>query len=262
MALSLPKSDRALLKSDRELIAGLAKGLAIIEAFETARASLTVSRAAELTGLSRAAARRCLRTLQKLGYAQAHDDQFALAPRTLRLSQAYVVSNALPRIVQPIIEAMSQRMRHSMTVSVLDGAEVTVIARTLVHRVLAGGMALGTRLPAYCSANGRIMLSELPETEVRSFLQNLKLQKRTPFTKTSIVEILKELRAVRTQGYAINDQEVELGVRSIAMPIRNRQGVIICAVSMAAPFEISDRRYLVKMLPDLEAARRRIMAAL
>lgn len=247
---------------DRELIAGFAKGLAVIEAFGTHRSPLTVGRAAELTGLSRAAARRCLRTLQQLGYAHSQGGRFALAPRALRLGQAYVTSNALPRVVQSIIEAVSQRVRHSMTVTVLDDTEVAVIARTLVHRALAGGMALGTRLPAYCSANGRILLSELPEAEVRAFLQRATLQKRTPHTRTAAADIIKEIRTARAQGYAINDQEVELGVRSIAMPVRNRQGTIISSISMSAPVKGSDRRYLLKLLPELEAARGRIVAAL
>jgi IclR family transcriptional regulator, pca regulon regulatory protein len=247
---------------DRELIAGLAKGLAIIEAFETSRASLTVSEAAELAGLSRAAARRCLRTLQLLGYVEAENNKFKLTPRVLRLARAYVSSTPLPRVVQPIVEAMSQRLHHSMTVAVLDDIYVTVIARTLVHSTLSGGMALGTRLPSYCSANGRALLSELPEPKIKAFLQKAELQKLTPHTKTNVAEIIKELRTVRSEGYAINDQEVELGLRSIALPVRNRHGLIICSVSMSARAEDSDRTFLLKVLPELEAARRRITAAL
>jgi IclR family transcriptional regulator, pca regulon regulatory protein len=247
---------------DSELIAGLAKGLAIIEAFETSRASLTVSRAAELAGLSRAAARRCLRTLQLLGHVQAQNNQFMLTPRILRLAQAYIASNALPRVVQPIVEAMSHRIRHSMTVAVLDDIYATLIAHTLVHSTLSGGMVLGTRLPAYCSANGRAMLSGLPQLEVKTFLQKIDRRKLTPYTKTTIPEIIKELRSVQAQGYAINDQEVELGIRSIAVPVRDNRGNIICSVSMSARADISDRSDLLKMLPALEAVRQRITASL
>jgi IclR family transcriptional regulator, pca regulon regulatory protein len=247
---------------DRELIAGLAKGLGIIEAFETSRASLTVSEAAELAGLSRAAARRCLRTLQLLGHVEAENNKFKLTPRVLRLARAYVASTPLPRVVQPIIEAMSQQLHHSMTVAVLDDIYVTIIARTLVHSTLSGGMALGTRLPAYCSANGRALLSDLPEPKVKAFLQRLELQKLTPYTKTNVAEIMKELRTTRSEGYAINDQEVELGLRSIALPVRSRHGAIICSVSMSARADASDRNFLLKMLPELEAARRRISTAL
>jgi IclR family transcriptional regulator, pca regulon regulatory protein len=141
--------EKHMPNKDRELIAGLAKGLAIIEAFDTSRASLTVSEAAELAGLSRAAARRCLRTLQLLGHVEAENNKFKLTPRVLRLARAYVSSTPLPRVVQPIVEAMSQQLHHSMTVAVLDDIYVTLIARTLVHSTLSGGMALGTRLPAY-----------------------------------------------------------------------------------------------------------------
>jgi IclR family transcriptional regulator, pca regulon regulatory protein len=249
-------------RKDRELIAGLAKGLAIIEAFETSGASLTVSNAAEQAGLSRAAARRCLRTLQLLGHVQVQNNQFMLTARVLRLAQAYVSSNPLPRVVQPIVEAMSQRLHHSMTVAVLDDTYVTLIAHTLVHSTLSGGMTLGTRLPAYCSANGRVMLSARPESEIRTFLQKIKLRKLTPYTKITVAEIIKELRSAQAQGYAINDQEVELGIRSIAIPIRNRHGHIICSVSMSTRADISDRSDLIKMLPALEAVRQRITASL
>ncbi len=251
-----------LVADDRETIAGLAKGLAVIEAFERQRAPLSLSRAAELAGLSRAAARRCLRTLVQLGYVHAEEDLFVLTPRALRLGQAYVASNALPRVVQSIIETVSQRVRHSITVTVLDDTDATVIARTLVHRSLAGGMALGTRLPGYCSGNGRVLMSELPDAELRAILQRTSLIRRTPHTKVDPVEIVNEVRLARTQGYAINDQEVELGVRTIAVPVRNRRGAIISSVSMSAPAEVSERRYLMKMLPELEAVRSRIVAAL
>jgi IclR family pca regulon transcriptional regulator len=249
-------------KSDSEQIAGLAKGLAIIEAFGHHRAPLSISRAAEIAGLSRAAARRCLRTLQKCGFVQFDNEHYQLTARALRLGQAYVASNPLPRLVQPIIETISQRGRHSMTVTVLDDTEAVVIARALVQRVLLGGMALGTRLPAYCSANGHVLLSELPEAMVRDILQRSDLRRRTPHTRVTVAEILRELRAVRAQGYAINDQEVERSVRSIAIPLRNRQGAIIASISVAAPSTVTDRRYLLKLLPDIEAVRTRIQGAL
>jgi IclR family pca regulon transcriptional regulator len=249
-------------EADRERMAGLAKGLAVIAAFERERDALSVSRAAALAGLSRAAARRCLRTLQQLGYVTAAGDGYALTPRVLRLAQAYVASNPLARVVQPIVEATSQRLRHSMTVAVRDHMDAVVIARTLVQRALAGGMALGTRLPAYCSANGRILLSDLADADIARLLCTTALQKRTPHTKTDPAAILAEIGAIRRQGFAINDQEVELGVRSIAIPLRDRNGATIASVSLSVPADAGDRRHLIRLLPELEAARARISAAL
>lgn len=248
--------------SDTEYIAGLEKGLAVIEAFSQQQPALTVTEASEAAGLSRAAARRCLLTLQRLGYAEYDGKYYRLLPRVLRLGHAYVNSSPLPRFVQPIIEATSERTQHSMSVAVLDEADVLVIARALVHRSLSSGLGVGSRLPAYCSANGRILLSEWPDGDIQRMLVGATIRRLTAYTKTNASDILKEIKAVRTRGYALNDQEVEIGVRTIAVPIRSRSGQIAASLSMSAPPEGADAKGLIALLPELDAARSRIEAVL
>jgi IclR family pca regulon transcriptional regulator len=248
--------------ADTEYIAGLEKGLAVIEAFSQQQPALTVTEASEAAGLSRAAARRCLLTLQRLGYAEYDGKYYRLLPRVLRLGHAYVNSSPLPRFVQPIIEATSERTQHSMSVAVLDEADVLVIARALVHRSLSSGLGVGSRLPAYCSANGRVLLSEWPDAEIQRLLVGATIRRLTGYTKISASDILKEIKVVRARGYALNDQEVEIGVRTIAVPIRSRSGQITASLSMSAPPEGADAKALIGMLPELDAARSRIEAVL
>src|SRR3954453_489818 len=219
---------------DRENMAGLEKGLIAIEAFEQSKLALTISEVAERTGLSRAAARRCLRTLVQLRYAATDGKYFWLAPRVLRLGHAYVSSNELTRVVQPIIEAASERTRNSMSVAVLDRPDAVIIARAVVRRSLSTGLGVGTRLPCHCSANGRVLLAGLPDREVEALLRSMPLNRLTTHTKIGAAEIMKEVRAVRSRGYAINDQEVELGLRTIAVPVHRRTGEMIASLSMSA----------------------------
>lgn len=245
-----------------EFIAGLAKGLAIIEVFGQRQSMLTVTEASEATGISRAAARRCLRTLHQTGYADFDGKYYRLLPRILRLGNAYIVSNSLPRYVQPIIETTSERTKRSMSVAVLDGTDVLIIARAHVRRSLSVGLGIGSRLPAYCSANGRILLSGLLDPQLDAFLKRLEPRQLTVHTKIRPSEIARSIRTARTAGYATNDQEVELGVRTIAVPIRDRAGTIVASVSTSGPVDDPDLKALLKMLPELEAARRRIEASL
>lgn len=247
---------------DREYVAGLEKGLSIIEAFSRRQSALTVSEASELAGISRAAARRCLRTLQHLGYADYDGKYYRLAPRALRLGHAYVMSNPLPRFVQPIIEATSERTQRSITVAVLDRGEVLVIARAHVRRSLASGLGIGSRLPVHCSANGRVLLSTLPDPTVEQLLKQVPARRLTAHTKVQSKDVLKAIKAVRTNGYATNEQEVELGVRTIAVPIRDRAGMVVASLSMSAPVGDTSRDALLKLLPELQAARSRIESAL
>ena len=247
---------------DREYVAGLEKGLAVIEAFERSRSPLTVSEASHSAGISRAAARRCLRTLQQLGYAEFDGKYYGLLPGVLSLGHAYVSSNPLPRFVQPIIEAISEHTQRSVTVAVLSRNEVLVIARAHVHRSLASGLGIGARLPAHCSANGRVLLSTLSDVQLERFFKQSTLPALTVHTKVSLREVLKEIGLARSRGYATNEQEVELGVRTIAVPIRNRSGAVIASLSMSAVVGDTSKNALMKLLPQLETARSRIESTL
>ena len=247
---------------DREYVAGLEKGLAVIEAFGQRKSALTITEVSAAALMSRAAARRCLRTLHHLGYADFDGKYYRLASRVLRLGHAYLSSNTLPRFVQPVIEAASERTHRSISVAILDRTDVVVVARAHVHRSLADGIGIGSHLPAYCSANGRVLLSAFTDQKILSLFGRKPLPRLTAHTKTKSRDVLAEIKAVRTRGYATNEQEVELGVRTIAVPIRTRSGEIAASLSMSAPVGDFDRTGLIKLLPELDAARRRIEAVL
>ena len=247
----------------REYVAGLEKGLAIIEAFGQRQTVLTLSEAAELTGLSRAAARRCLLTLEALGYVKSDGKYFSLAPRVLRLGHAYMASTPLPRLVQPVIDAASERSGESMSVTVLDDTEVVVIARALVHRSFVMSNGVGSRVPGHASAAGRVLLAALPEDTAAELLARMPRPKLTPRTPTEIGEILAILREARARGYAVNDQEAERGVRVLAVPLRDRNGTTVASLSQSISDEKGSIDKLVeRRLPALEAARNRLTSLL
>ncbi len=247
----------------RERIAGLEKGLAIIEAFGASRPRLTLSEAAQLTGLSRASARRCLRTLESLGYAEFDGKYYRLAPRVLRLGHAYLTSTPVPKLVQPVLETMSERSGESASVSILDGADIIFVARSTTRRSLSVGVGVGTRLPAYCAATGRVMLAAGTDAAARETLRATALRKLTPKTLTGLGEILEAIRAARNQGYAIGDEEIELGLRVIAVPVVDSAGRTVAAMSLAVRTSRMSKDDMVKrLLPVLEGGRRMLASAL
>tara|TARA_R110002051_G_scaffold129968_6_gene203713 strand:+ start:2081 stop:2836 length:756 start_codon:yes stop_codon:yes gene_type:complete len=220
---------------ETDFIGGFAKGLKVIEAFGEASPRLSIAEVSKATGLDRATARRCLLTLAELGYADYDGKFFALTPRILRLGHAYLSATPLPQIVQPFLDRLSQEVGQSASASVLDGTEIVYIARASQRRVMSINLIAGSRLPAYCASMGRVLLAALPEQEVRVLLLGTKLQAFTPLTKTAPGELLDELAKVRSQGFAVIDQELELGLCSIAVPLRNDRGTVIAAINIGAP---------------------------
>jgi IclR family pca regulon transcriptional regulator len=247
---------------DREYMAGLEKGLAVVEAFADQQRPITVTEAAEFANVSRASARRCLRTLEQLGYAERDGRHFRLSPRALRLGHAYLASTPLVRIAQPIIESTCERTRRSISIAVLDFNRVVIVARSYVQRSLSSGLGVGSWLPAYCSANGRILLSGLPDRQVETMLRGIERTKLTPRTIIAIPEIMDEIRAVRRRGYGTNDEEVELGLWTIAVAIRDRSSAVVASLSMSCIGGSADRKQLLKALPDLQATAIRLSATL
>ena len=242
---------------------GLEKGLALIEAFGIARGTLTLTQAAAITGHSKASVRRSLLTLCSLGYATQRGRDFSLAPRSLRLGHAYVTSDALARVAQPILEMTSERTQESASVAVLDAQDVVFIARSTHRRSLAGGLGVGTRLPAFCSATGRVLLTEHSAEAINRVLNRMARPALTPHTRTSMREIGKEIALARAQGFAISDEELELGLRSIAVPVRNGADQLVAAVSLSVATSRMTREQVVRrLLPELESARRAFAALL
>lgn len=246
---------------DREQVAGLAKGLAVIEAFGKSGDLLTLSEVARLTDLSPASARRCLRTLESLGYASSDGRYFRLAPRTLRLGHAYLASNALPKVAQQAVEHLTELTHDAASVGVIDGTDVVFVADAVGRRTLARGLGTGARLPAYCSAMGRMLLADWADDDVVALLQASALRRLTPRTRDSIDAVMQEVREARERGYAVVDGELELGSRSIAIPIRSPRLTPPAAISIAVRDPQSSVAQMVEqLLPLLEAASRRLAA--
>lgn len=242
---------------ENEYVMGLEKGLTIIEAFGIRRSPLTLSEVAGIAGHSKASVRRCLLTLVKLGYARLDGRHFSLSPRALRLGHAFVSSNPLTRVAQPILELTSERTQESSSLAVLDSQDVVFIARSTHRRSLSFGLGVGSRLPAYCSATGRVLLSAKPVADVSFILNRMTRPALTPMTITSVSRIQKEIGIAREQGYAQVDEELEIGLRSIAVPVRDAAGRMVAALSLAvATDRISRGDVVTRLLPELESARR------
>jgi len=217
----------------RDLIAGLEKGLAVISAFDQDRPRLTMTEVASLCGLTRAAARRYLITLEHLGYVTSDRKMYALTPKVLRLGQSYMHSARLPRIVQPELHKLAYALKEASSAGVLDGGDVICIAATSAGRGVSSTLQPGTRVPAYCTANGRVLLSALPQAEVEAWISRQTLVPLTPSTVTSPERLRIEIARARSQGYAAVDQELELGLRTISVPLKSYRGDVLAAMNVS-----------------------------
>jgi IclR family pca regulon transcriptional regulator len=244
-----------------DIIASLAKGLRVLEYFSAERPRLTIAEVAEATELDRATARRCLLTLHDLGYADYDGKFFTLTPRVLRLGMGALAALPLPQIVQPWLDQLSEQIGQSCSVSILDGADIVYLARAAQRRVMSIGLMPGSRLPAHCTSMGRVLLAALPEGEARKVIEASDLTPRSPRSITDPEEIMARIAAVRAQGYAIVDQEVELGLRALAVPILNTHGKTVAALNtgmaavQAEPEDIV-RLYLPMLLKVQDGLRR------
>lgn len=237
--------------SDRDIMGGLAKGLAVIETFTADRPRQSIAEVSAASGLDRATARRCLLTLAQQGYADWDGKFFTLTPRVLRLGTACLATMPLPQIVQPFLDEVSEVVGKSSSVSILDGAEIVYIARAAQKRVMSIALMPGSRLPAYCTSMGRVMLAALPEAEARAILGTGPLPARTARTLTAPEAVMAALAQVRAQGYALNDQEVEDGLRSIAVPVFNARGRTVAAVNFGLPATEPVEHIISQYLPAL-----------
>lgn len=233
---------------ERDIMGGLAKGLAVIETFSAEHPRQSISEVAAASGLDRATARRCLLTLAHHGYADYDGKFFTLTPRVLRLGTACLATMPLPQIVQPFLDDLSERVGQSSSVSILDGGEIVYVARAAQKRVMSIALMPGSRLPAYCTSMGRVLLAALPEGEAARILGPGPLPRRTARSLTDPQAVLAELARVKAQGYALIDQEVEEALCSIALPILNARGRVVAALNIGAaatvPLDEMTGRYL------------------
>ncbi|MGI4830204.1 MAG: IclR family transcriptional regulator domain-containing protein [Janthinobacterium lividum] len=230
-----PASTLDVYQGDPNFMTSLARGLIVAQAFTQQHPQMTISQLSVKTGLSRAAVRRCLYTLTKLGFAGAEDGQrYSLRPRMLTLSQSYTTSSTLSTAAQPILERMSSTYRESFSVATLDGDEIVYVARTQVPaRVMAVDLHIGSRLPAYCTSMGRVLLAYLPTEQLEQYLARAELTPHTTRTITSVEKLRLALRNVRRLGYAVVDQELEVGLRSLAVPVYAPNGRVVATVNLS-----------------------------
>ncbi|GGE14110.1 IclR family transcriptional regulator [Gemmobacter megaterium] len=248
---------------ERDIMSGLAKGLGVIESFHADQPRQTIASVASATGLDRATARRCLLTLAQQGYAEWDGKFFTLTPRVLRLGTACLATMPLPQIVQPLLDRLSDAIGESSSVCILDGADIVYVARAAQTKVMSIALMPGSRLPSHCTSTGRVLLAARPEPEARAMLGPGPLVPRTPRTLTDPEDVLAELGRIRARGHAIIDQEVELGLRSIAVPLMDSHGRVVAAANVGvaagrASLDDLRPRYLPGLL-DVQADLRRLL---
>ena len=236
---------------DPDFMASLARGLAVIRAFSgrTAGAS-TIAELSLRTGIPRSAVRRCLHTLAKLGYVAAEGRRYSLRPKVLSLGAAYASSTTLTTAAQRYLDQVSGAVRESCSLSVLDEGEILYLIRSATSaRIMSVDLRPGSRLPAYCTSMGRVLLAHLPPPELRAYLQRTRLAAHTDRTITTRERLVQALEAVREKGYALVDQELELGLRSIAVPVHDAAGAVVAAMNVGTqaarvPLREMERRFL------------------
>lgn len=248
-----PQSAGGLAK--RDWIAGLEKGLLILEAFDHDNQRMSSAQVAARTGLTRTAARRYLLTLEHLGYLHSEGKTFALTPRVLKVGWSYFDSAPLPRILQPFLQQITGSTGEAVYASVLDGWDLVFIARNGAARVMTTGFVLGARVPAQLASPGIVMLGSLPEDQVRAWLATCPMTPFTPHTITDPARLYEEIDRARQQGYAIVEQQLQTGVRGIAVPLKNRHAKVIGALSLSIPMASETREHaLERILPALQQA--------
>ena len=220
-----------------DFLEALARGLKVLSAFSAERRQVTLSDMAKAVDLPRATVRRALYTLTRLGYVESDGRLFKLTPRVLRLATVYLSSNAASTVLQPCCERISAAAQEACSAAVLDGEEVVMIAHASPPRFIDIGPGVGFRLPAFCTSLGRVLLAALPDASLDQSLERLDPNQVTPCTLTDKDRLRQAILAVRRQGFAFADQEAELGFRSIAVPVKRYDGVIVAALNLGARIE-------------------------
>jgi IclR family transcriptional regulator, pca regulon regulatory protein len=246
----------------RQSLQSLERGIAVIQVFSNEHPALTMSEVARLTGMTRATARRILLTLEELGLVRSDGRQFSLTPRVLSLGWAYLSSIDLWDVAMPLMEELSQRTNESCAAATLDLPDIVFVAR-VPRRIMTADLAIGQRLPAAYTAGGRVLLAELTDDELEDFLGGAELEAFTDRSITDASRMREAIEGVRSKGWSLVDQEFEIGLRSIATPLRLADGRTVAAFSLSAP---SGRVALDKLrgefLPELQRTAELITAAL
>ncbi len=219
--------------ADKEFMTTLAKGFAVLSLFSRERPSLTLSEAAAAADLSRATARRILRTLTNLSYVEQQGRQFSLAPEILKLGFSYLATQNWIERARPLMKELSDRFRESCSAAILQGTDAVYVARVPAGRIMSVAISIGTRLPAFHTSIGRVQLGFLDDDEIWRRLRSFRVEAYTPSTIIDMQALFERIRDDRAQGFSIVDEELERGLRSIAVPIVDRSGQVVAALNLS-----------------------------
>jgi IclR family transcriptional regulator, pca regulon regulatory protein len=260
-AVPFPAANRASQASgearhDPNFMTSLARGLRVIQAFSDRKRHATISQLSSKTGLSRAAVRRCLYTLCQLGFAGCDDHgRFFLRPRILVLGHSYLSTTPLSTAAQPVLDHLGHLLHESASVATLDDLDIIYVARVHVTRVMPIELGVGSRLPSFCTSMGRVLLAHMEPDEIEAYLQRVTFIRYTEHTINSIDRLRQELHRVRQNGYCIVDQELEIGLRSMAVPITSTNDHAVAALNVGAHAQrVSIQQMQTRFLPHLRAA--------
>ena len=238
-----------------EFIESLDRGLRVLQSFALDRRPMTLSDLAKVTDLPRATTRRILMTLQKAGFVAGDDRLFTLTPRVLTLATAYLTSNQISTVMQPLMDAVSTQAKEVCSLAILDGDEAVFIARSSPARVFSTGLDIGYRLPVFCTSVGRVLLSRLSNDDLAKTIDLMTMTPLTPQTLTDKAAVIATIITDRSKGYSLVDREAEPGFRSISVPVRRYDGAILAAINMGAHVDrVSAEEMLEKFLPRLREA--------
>ena len=249
--------------NDRDHVNSLARGLEVIRVFTRRTPKMTLSEVAQATGMTRATVRRFLLTLVREGYVETNGKHFNLRPKILELGFSALSSMDIWDVAQPIMNALSDRLQESCFAAVLDHDSVIYVARATSNQRVSVGINIGSRVPAHCVSTGRVLLSALPADLLHQYLDEMTLTKFTPNTITSKVQLRSLIDEVRLQGWSIVDQELEVGLRSLSVPIRDGQGKIVAALNVCCPsMRITPEDMRTRVLAEAMEASNNITRAL
>jgi IclR family pca regulon transcriptional regulator len=251
------------LKPSDSYVQSFARGLEVLRSFGPEAPTQTLSECAERVGMTRAGVRRILLTLQTLGYVDLEGRHFRLTPKVLELGFAYLSAQPWWHLAQPLLEDLTQQLKESTSAAVLDGQDIVYVLRVPAQKIMSINLGVGTRLPAWCTSMGRVLLAALPEDEHESRVLAQPLEARTPKTITDPDKLLRTLGEVRRQGFAVINEELELGLISLAVPIKDRSGRVVAAINVSSRPERQSASALQKQcLPALQAVAERISSML
>ncbi|HUY94356.1 MAG TPA: IclR family transcriptional regulator C-terminal domain-containing protein [Terracidiphilus sp.] len=255
--VAAPRHQDAAHPGDPDFMLSLARGLRVIESFEAHPQGRSIVEIEHATGLSRAAIRRILLTLEVLGYVERMRQVYRLRTQVLRLGFSFLSSSSVVEAARPVLERIAEQLHESSSMSMLDGVEIVYVARSAASRIMAAGLSVGSRLPAYCTSMGRVLLAALPDDRLEAYLRNLKPRAYTPKTITRLPQLKKAILQVRKDGYAIVDEELEAGLRSIAVPVLTHGNQVVAAINVGTHVSRVDRAMLTgRCLPVLQEGAR------